>query len=130
MVVINNKRNRVVGHCLVLLYDCQKSGIFPDGLSLIQIRAGTGMHGTYLINKISKWREWHYVTGKLVVLDGGHARWHYKIASKGIRFIESLPSEMLDDIRGTLAVSIGNIPDFLQKNNSLELTHEIKGKLG
>jgi hypothetical protein len=112
------KRNAVVGRCLVLLYDCQKSGIFPDGLTLVQIQVGAGIRGTYLVHKVSKWRTWYYVVGKPVVLDHGRARWHYRIASKGIRFVESLPSDTLDAIRGKLAQSIVGMPDIPLPTNS------------
>jgi len=111
MTTFNGKHNRVVGRCLVLLYDCQQSGIFPHGLTLTQIQRGADVGGDYLMNKVTKWREWDYVVGKPVPTNYGHARWHYWIGTKGIRFVESLPIELQIAIREELAVSLSDMPD-------------------
>jgi hypothetical protein len=108
---INGKHNRVVGRCLVLLYDCQQLGGFPNGLNLTQLQIGAGLNGGYLVHKVSKWRDWHYVEGKPIVMKQGFVRWHYKIASQGIRFVDSLPDEVKADIRKELRPHVGNIPD-------------------
>ena len=111
MTTFNGKHNRVVGRCLVLLYDCQQSGIFPHGLNLTQIQRGADVGSDYLMNKVTKWREWDYVVGKPIPMSQGRARWCYRIGAQGIKLIESLPIEVLSDIRMELAVSIVDLPD-------------------
>jgi hypothetical protein len=111
MTSFNSKHNKVVGRCLVLLYDCQQSGIFPHGLTLTQIQRGAAVNNDYLMNKVTKWREWDYVVGKPIVMNYGRARWHYRIGAQGIRFVESLPDEVIYYIRHELSASVGNIPD-------------------
>jgi hypothetical protein len=107
----NGKHNRVVGRCLVLLYDCQQLGGFPNGLTLPQIYMGAGISNDYLMNKVVKWREWDYVVGKPIALSQGRARWHYRIGGQGIRFVESLSVKTLIDIRLELDKTVGDMPD-------------------
>lgn len=111
MASFNGKHNWVVGRCLVLLYDCQQLGGFPYGLTLTQIQRGADVGNDYLMNKVTKWREWDYVVGKPIVMGKGRARWHYRIGTKGTRLVESLSVETITSIRKELSPTVGDMPD-------------------
>ena len=104
---------------LLVLYDRKHHKKDNSGLGVLALHRLSGVDYDYLRTKLSTWCRWNYLS-RSPVESKGRAIWAYTIATKGERFIESVPREVLQrcvaEIRASRTMAVGKSGHFPNKS--------------
>ncbi len=90
MATFRGKHNSSKSKAIIVLnhrkYQLHKS----TGLSARELYLATGVNYAYLQARLNKWVEWHYLNRYATGAIKGRPLWHYRISTRGTRFMNDI----------------------------------------
>jgi len=90
MATFRGKHNSSKSKVIIVLYHRKYQLNESSGLSARELYLATGVNYSYLLARLSKWVEWHYLNRYATGANKGRPLWHYRVVPRGTNFLTDI----------------------------------------